>query len=725
MSWHAEVTDLLAKKKYLEVTEFYEEVVKTEQEVVSHYFYLGLAYLLNGEEEAAQSTWFYTLAQSETSDNNSHLSALIQILSDEADQQKQSGELENCLMIRHYLLEFAPSDFANLFTLLELELNSNEFHPELLRQWQVMELLNADTCEEHIDSEQLKRILSHILQFPSSEALDFAKACKRFLSRSDWETAIINSATRVGYFEKNYRYAIQLILFSLDYCPNSLRSLEHLPRFYLKIAEFKEAIAAAKKFYELSKTLPHKLVSNALILDALLRAGDWQSLIAIENLHKNLINQLIDQQPLDLSLGVVQCLLVKSSLFQYMDDQPRGTRTLLNRAAKLFCDNLYHQNDFVVPFHQVPLQTSKKLKIGYIAHTLTDHSVGWLSRWLFHHHNRERFEIHIYLMGQSSQDPMFQTFFAPKVDAVVEYEKQLKTMAEHISRDQIQILVDLDSTTSDYTCTVLALKPAPVQVTWLGFDAPGLPTVDYFLADPYVLPKDAQSYYQEKIWRLPQTYIAVDGFETDIPTLHRDDLEIPTDAIIFLSAQTGYKRHPETIQLQMQILKQVPDSFFLIKGISDEKATQALFNEIAQEQGVEPERLRFLAQDKTCFTHRANLQIADVILDTYPYTGATTTLEALWMGVPLVTRVGQQFAARNSYAFLTNAGVAEGIAFSAEEYIEWGVRLGTDTELRQRVVWKLRQSRHTSPLWNAQKFTREMEDAYEQMWQIYLENEAS
>lgn len=118
--------------------------------------------------------------------------------------------------------------------------------------------------------------------------------------------------------------------------------------------------------------------------------------------------------------------------------------------------------------------------------------------------------------------------------------------------------------------------------------------------------------------------------------------------------------------------------------------------------------------------HRANLQIADVVLDTYPYNGATTTLETLWMEIPLVTRVGEQFAARNSYTFMMNAGITEGIAWSDEEYIEWGIKLGTDENLRKKVRWKLRQSKKTSPLWNGKQFAREMEKAYQQMWKIYV-----
>ena len=296
-------------------------------------------------------------------------------------------------------------------------------------------------------------------------------------------------------------------------------------------------------------------------------------------------------------------------------------------------------------------------------------------------------------------------------------------IAKQIEEDEIDILVDLDSITLDISCEVMALKPAPVQVTWLGLDASGIPAIDYFIADPYVLPENAQEYYSEKIWRLPNTYIAVDSFEVLFPTIHRSQFNIPTDAIVYLSSQTGYKRHPDNIRLQMQIIKSVPNSYLLIKGIADQEGIKSFFTEIALSEGISSDRLIFLSMVDTEAEHRANLDIADVILDTYPYNGATTTMEALWMSIPLVTRVGEQFAARNSYTMMMNAGVTEGIAWTDAEYIEWGIKFGTDENLRKQVFWKLKESRKTSPLWNANQFTREMESAYSEMWEIYCEQD--
>ena len=355
---------------------------------------------------------------------------------------------------------------------------------------------------------------------------------------------------------------------------------------------------------------------------------------------------------------------------------------------------------------------------------MATHSVGWLARCLIQHHDRDRFELYGYFLSyRSFYDPL-QEWYVNQFEHIHTVETigldTNLTVATQIQQDEIDILIDLDSITLDLSCQILALKPAPIQATWLGWDASGLPAIDYFIADPYVLPDDAQDYYSEKILRLPQTYIGIDGFEVGIPTLRREDLNIPNDAIVFLSAQRGYKRHRDTVKLQMRILKQVPNSYFLIKGLSDQESISKFFAEVAEEEGVSSDRLRFLPDDPSVEIHRANLAIADVVLDTFPYNGATTTLEALWMEIPLVTRVGEQFAARNSYTMLVNAGITEGIAWTDDEYVNWGVRLGTDAALRQQIAWKLKRSKQTAPLWNGKQFTREMENAYEQMWATYL-----
>ncbi len=474
-----------------------------------------------------------------------------------------------------------------------------------------------------------------------------------------------------------------------------------------------------------AKLLEDKIAAHYLLVRGLMKAGGyWQEAQETYDRFKGLVAELISYNSQIREDHFIN-LFGTVSFSSYFADEPQENHSLRNQVS-VYCQTgiqaYYNSKKELFSFNS-PQQNKKSLKIGYLSGCLRRHSVGWISRWLLQHHDKEKFAVYAYSLDAKIDN--VQADITQSVDYLrdVSKLKTVKEIAEQIYKDKIDILIDLDSLTSSGVCGVVALKPAPIQVTWLGTDASGIPAIDYFIADSYVLPKSASEYYTAKIWRLPNTYVAVDGFEIGVPTLRRDELGIAEDAVIYLSAQTGYKRHPHTARLQMKIIKEVPNSYFLIKGLADEDSIKKFFTQIAIEEGVEVERLRFLPKVASEEIHRANLGIADIVLDTYPYNGATTTLETLWMGVPLVTRVGEQFAARNSYTMLKNVGVEAGIAWSDQEYVEWGIRLGKDAALRQEVAWQLRKSRQISPLWNAKQFTKEMEKAYEQIWQKYISNQ--
>jgi predicted O-linked N-acetylglucosamine transferase (SPINDLY family) len=499
----------------------------------------------------------------------------------------------------------------------------------------------------------------------------------------------------------------------------NLDLLRDLARFYRAASRFNEALIAAKSYAQSATDLPDQIFANYLLLHALLQGGTrWPEILEVADQQSALIKSLIAENPQDLSHKEANRLFSAGFHFPYIEDSPQKNRILQNQLLKVCHDNLGYQSPLVNIQEE-----NRPLKIGYIAHCFGKHSVGWLSRWIFKHHDHNKFLIHTYSFLDKPIPPdSVKSWIAGYSDKFYSLGYDAAEIAETIRQDQIDILVDLDSITSDVCCEVMSMKLAPIQVTWLGLDASGLPAIDYFIADPYVLPDNAQDYYAEKIWRLPNTYIAVDGFEVLFPTLQRDQLNIPADAVIYFSSQGGCKRYPDTVRLQMKILKAVPNSYFLIKGDADQEEIQVFFRKVAESEGVSSDRLRFLPMAATEAEHRANLDIADVVLDTYPYNGATTTMETLWMCIPMVTKVGQQFAARNSYTMMMNAGITEGIAWNDQEYVDWGIRLGTDENLRKQVFWKLKESRKSAPLWNAKQFTKDMEEAYIKMWELYLYN---
>jgi predicted O-linked N-acetylglucosamine transferase (SPINDLY family) len=720
--------ETMLRGDYGRAISLFEQLIEAEPEAQLNYWYLGLLMLVEGQEAEAQMTWILPFSQGEPEQIEQWTVELASVLRTEAERQEQLGEEALAWAIRQHLREIKPDDADNLLKILQLSVRLENFDDNVLLSSGIIELMKSQQVE--VDLSLLLQTIAAILDYAPLEpsVLDFIETC---LSSTSYAQSFINTlippAVRLAYNENQFSLAIRLMQVCLRLDPNNLEVMKQLTAFYQGANQFEQGIEMARVCHSISTTLPDQIYANYLILRGLMFAGGyWNEALSIFNQQEDLFRLLLEENLT--SLKQIETHRLYSSLFfqPYFRDNLSLNRLLQNQVMRLVQANVeqYAVND-VEQFRYRPDKKSasenNRLKIGYISHCFKVHSVGWLARWLLKYHDQEQFEVHIYFVGYKSHlyDPL-QEWYSTQVEYAHKLPAESFTVAEQIHQDEIDILIDLDSITLDTTCEIMALKPAPVQATWLGWDASGLPTIDYFIADSYVLPDSAQAHYSEKIWRLPQTYIAVDGFEIGIPSLRRDDLSIASDAIVYLSSQRGHKRHPDTIRLQMQIIKAVPNSYFLIKGLSDAEAIQKLFVQIAEEEGVDQSRLRFLPEAPSESVHRANLAIANVVLDTYPYNGATTTLETLWMGLPLVTRVGEQFAARNSYTMMINAGITEGIAWTDEEYVEWGVRLGEDAALRQQIAWKLWQSRQTAPLWNAKQFTLDMEAAYQQMWQTYI-----
>ncbi|BDI20245.1 hypothetical protein ANSO36C_60470 [Nostoc cf. commune SO-36] len=728
-NFQAEAYQHLIAGEYAQAAYLYEKAITAEPEIISNYWHLGLTLLLQGQETEAQMTWMLVIAEIEEEKIQLHTTELIKVLQVEAERREYLEEFSISWLIRQHIREINPSDINNLLEIIQLSIKLDNFDGTQLNESGIILLLNSREILD-LNSELLNQVLQKVLEtqplHPSY--LDLVEACLfYFANPQQGFNILLPAAIKIGHTFKQPKVAAQILELYLRLDPEELETLRHLAIFYQDSKNYALGIEKAKLCYSLSKKLADKIFAIHLVLRGLMTAGGyWQEICSTSQELECVLQEFIKAQPLAVDEVRTLRLLTPSFALPHIKDSPAEFRKIHNQIAQIFQNNIqaiareetarYSQR--IINNQRSGIST-KPLKIGYVSYALRRHSVGWLARWLIQHHNRDKFEIYNYSVSYKLVDDFLQEWYVDQSYKARKLGINAFEIAEQIYEDEIDILVDLDSITLDISSEVMALKPAPIQVTWLGWDASGIPAIDYFIADPYVLPDSAQDYYTEKIWRLPHTYIAVDGFEVGVPTLRRDELDIPSDAVIYLSAQRGYKRHPETTKWQMKIIKEVPNSYFLIKGDAEEEAIKEFFYKIAEEEGVECSRLRFLPQDPSETVHRANLTIADVVLDTYPYNGATTTLETLWMGIPLVTRVGEQFAARNSYTMMMNAGITEGIAWTDEEYIQWGIRLGKDAVLRQQIAWKLRQSRQTSPLWNGKKFAREMENAYQQMWQKY------
>ncbi len=723
--------NLLIEEDYFQAANLYEQAINAEPDVKLHYWYLGLMLLLQGKQVEAQTTWFMAIMEGEPEQVEAGNEELVEVLQTEAQRREKLEQYIIAEKIRQNIRQIAPENIDNLLHLLQLYIKLETYTGEDLKEIGIIEILQAEPIVEinlELLLETLNILLNHTSIYPLT--LDLLEACLPHCRENPQNLlmVLLPAALEIAYSKRMPKLSAQLGEIYLKLSPNNTEVIGQLASFYQNAGQHQEGIKAAKLFFSLVEELADKVFANRQVLRGLMSAGGhWEESCEVHQKQELLVKALIEEKPRKLDYVRISRLFNANFFTPYIEDDPKNNRIIQNQLLHLCQTNTENNHrELVERYSQGHIKrkhqtrVDKKIKIGYLSHCLKSHSVGWLARWLFEHCDRENFQINAYCI---ITNPIFDPLHEWYLDHAYKSSKSNSALeiAEEIYQDEIDILIDLDSITLDITCSIIALKPAPIQVTWLGWDASGSPAVDYFIADPYVLPESAQEYYTEKIWRLPQTYIAVDGFEVGVPTVTREQLDIPHDAVVFFCAQRGFKRHPEITRLQLRIIKEVSNSYLLIKGISDEESIKIFFAELAEEEGVDFAKLRFLPIVMSESVHRANLGIADIVLDTYPYNGATTTLETLWMGIPMVTRVGEQFAARNSYTMMMNAGITEGIAWTHEEYLEWGVRLGKDEALRQQIAWRLKQSRTTSPLWNGKQFTLEMEKAYQQMWEKYLE----
>lgn len=733
--WRQQAAQQLASSEFLEAAQLYEQLVAVEPSEKSHVWHLGLSLLLDGQEAEAQAAWMLAMVEGTEAKIEQWTADLAAVLSHHAELRELNADAATAWIIRRHLREIVPHDSLNLLCLIELSLQLDTFTAENLQDWDVLPLLKA-LPPDSIAWDTVFPVLKQLIRAMPLEPLvqQFAEIC--LLQSPDpypFAMLLLGEAIELAYNRRQPLVAVEYTKLCLEVYPDDLNLWGYLSYFYQDMRKHHEGIEAARHYCTIARRLPDQIYGAFLMMRALMRAGrEWDLIFRLAEHQETLIAEMVQAETETYDATIVVQLFTTTSCLPYVRNSLALNRRTQNQLMQ-FCqtqveqysaDRVERYRQGIAARHNCQIG-DRPLRIGYLSYCLKQHSVGWLSRWLFQHHDRSQFELYGYFWNSpfGAKDPL-QRWFGEQVTHARWLGRDSDEIADRIFEDGIDILIDLDSITADVVCAVMALKPAPVQVTWLGWDASGIPAIDYYIVDSYVVPDDADAHYAEKLWRLPHSYIAVDGFEIGVPTLHRRDLDIPADAVVYWSGQSSYKRHPETVRAQLEIIKAVPGSYFLVKGITAEDSIRDYFTQMAIAVGVEPERLRFIPEVAEEAVHRANLAIADVVLDTYPYNGATTTLETLWMGIPLVTRVGEHFSSRNSYTMMMNAGITEGIAWSQADYIEWGIRLGTNAELRRTVAWKLWQSRQSAPLWNAQVFTREMETAYRQMWNVYTQNPA-
>lgn len=357
---------------------------------------------------------------------------------------------------------------------------------------------------------------------------------------------------------------------------------------------------------------------------------------------------------------------------------------------------------------------SEPLRIGYLSSDLREHAIGYLMAEVFGLHDRQAVEVYAYYCGPIADQPM-QARIKSSVDHWIPISHlDDATAARRIADDGIQILVDVNGYTRDGRTKLLALRPAPIIVNWLGF--PGSmasPYHHYIIADNWIIPPEYEIYYSEKVVRLP-CYQPNDRkriVSADVPS--RRDANLPEDAMVYCSFNGTHKITQFTFERWLTILERVPGSVLWLLD-STETARENLQN-FAGRHGITADRIIF-AEKKANAQHLARYLLADLFLDTSPYGAHTTASDALWMGVPMLTLNGRSFASRVCGSLLNAAGMPELICVSPEEYVDRAVALGKNKATLQDYRERLRAGRDSSVLFDTPLLVRELEGLYEGMW---------
>lgn len=358
--------------------------------------------------------------------------------------------------------------------------------------------------------------------------------------------------------------------------------------------------------------------------------------------------------------------------------------------------------------------TGGRLRVGYLSSDLREHAVGYLCAEVFELHDPATVEVFAYYTGIPGTDPIkerYQRAVAHWVDITGLSDAEA---ARRIADDGIHILVDLNGYTRDGRTKLVALRPAPVIVNWLGYPGTtGSPYHHYIIADDWIIPQGDEIYYSEKVLRLPcyQPNDRKRVVAATAPT--RAEMGLPEDAMVYCCFNGLHKVNRFTFQRWLDILNRVPNSVLWLLGGCE--AAQTRLRAAAANGGVAPERLIFAGKLANPH-HLARYPLADLFLDTTPYGAHTTASDALWMGVPVLTQSGRAFPSRVCGSLVRSAGLPEMVCATAQEYVDRAVALGREPSRLAAYRQRLAQR---GALFDMDALTRRLEQLYRQMWDEY------
>jgi protein O-GlcNAc transferase len=405
-----------------------------------------------------------------------------------------------------------------------------------------------------------------------------------------------------------------------------------------------------------------------------------------------------------------------SNLLMSLNYMPEVPADALLAEARLFGERFAKQAQVRRNWANDPTP-ERKLRVGLVSGDFSQHPVGFFIEGVLAELKAtasERLEIYAYSSRNAADD------ITGRIKALCQAWTSIVGMpdadvAARVQEDRIDILIDLAGHTANNRLPIFAFKPAPVQVTWLGYFATtGVAAIDYLIADPWTLPESDDGLFTEKIWRLPETRFCFTPPDVDVAVS-----ALPAQSnghITFGCFNNLTKMNDAVVALWARVLKAVDGSRLFLKATQlDEAAVQQSVLDRFAAQGIPKERLQLEGKsprkDYLAAYHRV-----DIALDPFPFTGGTTSAEGLWMGVPVLTLTGDRLVSRQGVSLLMNAGLQDWVAADADDYVRRAVAHAGDTEALAALREGLRQRVLASPIFDAHRFAGHLESALREIW---------
>ena len=390
------------------------------------------------------------------------------------------------------------------------------------------------------------------------------------------------------------------------------------------------------------------------------------------------------------------------------------------KVAEIWIKEKFSNKNILEPIKKI--KKNKKIKIGYFSTDFKNHPVSFQLINLLELHDRSKFEIYAFSFGLEKDDKMKK-----RISKVFDkfYDVKFKTDFDiaKLSRDlNIDIAVDLTGFTTNSRFGIFIERCAPIQVNFLGYPATtGADCIDYIIGDKVIIPKENQKDYSEKIIYLPNSFLVNDSTKKiSKKKFSREEFGLPKEGFVFCCFNQSYKITPVIFDIWMKLLKKVEGSVLWLTE-DNQIALNNLKSE-AEKRNVNHERLIFAKHMPSLADHLARHKCADLFIDTIPFNAITTANDALWAGLPVLTRAGESFSSRVGASLLSSIGLSELITKTEKEYETLAIELATNPKRLKQIKKKLEKNKLIKPLFNIKLYTQHIESAYKKIYKRYNSN---